>query len=76
MYAEAQLSAELLKEALEKNGEAISATGDGTNLRRCRENHGPACLGYISKFPDLLPRPAASGAGARSHRRLARAPHP
>ncbi len=29
MYADAQLSAELLKEAMEKNGEAISAPRDG-----------------------------------------------
>ncbi len=29
MYADAQLSAELLKEAMAKNGEAISTPGDG-----------------------------------------------
>lgn len=29
MHAEAQLSADLLKEAMAKNGEAISAPGDG-----------------------------------------------
>jgi len=44
MYAEAQLSADLLKEALSKNGKAISASRDGPVGSGRRENEHPARL--------------------------------
>ena len=45
MYAEAQLSTDLLKEALAKNGEAISTTRDGP-ISSC---------GWANEHPARLP---------------------
>ncbi|CAD0302747.1 hypothetical protein NCPPB940_04010 [Xanthomonas hortorum pv. taraxaci] len=47
MYADAQLSADLLKEAMAKNGEAISTSGDGPNSGRSGTHKYPA------RLPDL-----------------------
>jgi len=60
MYADAQLSAELLKEALPKNGEAVSTPGDGQKCGRQRAHAHPARLPDVRPKRDLLPLPAAA----------------
>lgn len=74
MYAEAQLSTDLLKEALAKNGEAISAPGDGPNCGRGGAHEHPARLPDLRGQPDVLPVPSPSLRGERVYRRLAGAP--
>src|SRR5690554_2560542 len=71
MYADAQLSADLLKEALSKNGEAISAPGDGPNRGPRRTHQHPACLPDLRGQRDLLPLPSQGERGERPDRRLA-----
>lgn len=55
MYAEAQLSIDLLKEALAKNGEAISAPGDGQAGCTRRAHTHPARLPDVRHQRDVLP---------------------
>jgi len=57
MYADSQLSAELLKEALAKNGEAISATRDGPTGGGRATNQHPSCLRNVRHQLNLLPLP-------------------
>lgn len=54
MCAEERLKAEILKEAIEKSGDAVSPSGDGTQSR-CRESHQyPAGLLYVWYQRNLL----------------------
>jgi len=50
MYAKAQLSTDLLKEALAKNGEAISAARDGPISGGRRSHEHPE---HPARLPDL-----------------------
>jgi|GEM_PF-157867 len=83
MYAEAQLSTDLLKEALAKNGEAISATGDGPISGRRRAHEHPTRLPDLRGERDLLPLPGQgqrdarrrTGPGVRAGGRLLGHPH-
>lgn len=74
MYAEAQLSTDLLKEALAKNGEAISATRDGPIGSHERAHEHPPRLPDLRGEPDLLPLPGQGQRAERPDRRLAGPP--
>jgi putative transposase len=60
MYADAQLSADLLKEALSKNGEAISAPRDGPTGGSRRSHEHPACMPDVRGQRDVLSLPGPS----------------
>jgi putative transposase len=63
MYADAQLSAELLKEAMAKNGEAISTQGDGPMGCGERSHEYPARLPDVSTERDRLSLPSLGARG-------------
>lgn len=65
MYADAQLSADLLKEAMAKNGKAISTPGDGSMGDGRRPHEHPACLPDLCAEPDLLSLSAQDQPGER-----------
>ncbi len=71
MYAEEKLKAEIVAEALEKSGEAISTQGDGTTRGgRARHQH-PTCLSSIRYLRDLLSLPGQAQRRQRIDRGLA-----
>ena len=65
MYADAQLSTELLKEAMAKNGEAISTPGDGPMGGGARAHEYPVRLPNLRTKRNRLP---LSDQGARGER--------
>lgn len=60
MYAEAQLSADLLKGALSNCGEAISAPRDGVQGRRGRQHQHRPSLSDVWRQSELLALPGQS----------------
>jgi len=71
MYAESQMSADLLKEALKKNAEAISAPRDGPMGSDRQGDQHPARLCHLRGQRDLLSLPSQGRARKRAHCRLA-----
>jgi putative transposase len=71
IYADAQLSAELLKEAMEKNDEAISTPGDGPMGSGERAHEYPARPPDVRTERDRLSLPGQGERGERAHRGLA-----
>jgi len=55
MYAEERLKSEVLKEAIEKSGEAISASRDGTARSRRNGHEHPPGMSDLSDQRVLLP---------------------
>jgi putative transposase len=68
MYADAQLSAELLKEAMAKNGEAISTPGDGPMGGGERSHEYPARLPDVRTERDRLSLPSQGARGECANR--------
>lgn len=62
-YAESQMTAEVLREAMAKNGEAISTPGDGQVGSSEQGAEHPACLPGVRGQPDLLPLSSQSERG-------------
>ena len=71
MYVEERLKAEIVAEALTKNGSAISAAGDGAMGRVGAVSHGQAGVPGIWHWPDLLRIQSEAGRGKQPHCRLA-----
>lgn len=70
LYADTQLSAELLKEALSKNGDAVSAARDGQAGGPGRHHQHRSCVQDVRGESDLLPLSGQGQPRERDDRRL------
>jgi putative transposase len=67
MYAEQRLKAEIIAEALQKNGSAISAAGDGAMDRCTTGGHDQFGLSGVWHQPNLLPVASQTERRKRHH---------
>ena len=74
MYAEERLKAEIVTEALSKNGCAIRAKNDGAVVRGKQIGHDSRGMPGVWHQPDLLPILCQIVIHERTHRRLAGVP--
>ena len=70
MYAEERLKAEIVDEASQKSGSAISAARDGVAGRNGAVSHGQIGLPSIRHQSDVLPVQGQAGCRKRRHCRL------